>query len=139
MRASAGGDKTPTQALVPRETGEVWNRNRTLRVPSPPDPSHGVERLRRARLAPSARSSRGVEGATFDQASRGTPAQQARGLEERYCLGEVLAEHCFLALVVRADVGAVEPLWGFEHPLERELAEGLPVLNHERHVTRPDL
>src|ERR1700677_1334819 len=54
-------------------------------------------------------------------------------------LEEVLAEHRQLPLVVGADVLAVEHVGLLRHALEGELADGLAMLDHERHVPRPDL
>src|SRR5262249_29961993 len=54
-------------------------------------------------------------------------------------LDEVLAQHRLLPLVIRAEPFAVQHIWRLEHSLEGELADGLPVLDHERHVARPDL
>ena len=59
------------------------------------------------------------------------------------CVGgpaeEVLAEHGLLALVVGADVLAVEHVGLLGHALEGELADGLAVLDHERDVARANL
>lgn len=53
---------------------------------------------------------------------------------EQGLVGEVLAQHRGLALVVRPDVRAVEPVWLREHLLICELADQLAVFKHERHV-----
>ena len=47
---------------------------------------------------------------------------------------EVLAQHGLLPLVIGADIGSVEDIWLRSHPLERKLADGLAVLDHERDV-----
>src|ERR1700722_7757598 len=54
-------------------------------------------------------------------------------------LGEVLAEHRLLALIVGADVLAVEHVRDGCHPLERQLAHRLTVFDHERHIARAHL
>src|SRR5438067_1521814 len=54
-------------------------------------------------------------------------------------LGEVLAEHCLLALITGPDLCAVEAIGSVEHVLECQLADGLAVLDHERDITRPYL
>src|SRR4051812_44361263 len=52
---------------------------------------------------------------------------------------EVLAEGLDLALVVGADALPVEQRGRLEHPLERQLADLLLVLDHERDVVGPHL
>src|SRR6188768_1566313 len=47
---------------------------------------------------------------------------------------EVLTEHRHLALVIGPEVGAVEALGRRRGPLERQLADRLAVLDHERDV-----
>src|SRR5690348_3964328 len=63
----------------------------------------------------------------------GAGRRRARG-ERGLRHPEVLAKGLHLALVVRADAGAVEDARGLEHALEGELADRLAVLDHERHV-----
>src|SRR5215212_2322426 len=63
----------------------------------------------------------------------------SRDSDARGLLLEVLAQHRHLALVVRAQAGAVEPLGRRRHPLETELADRLAVLDHEGDVAGPDL
>src|ERR1700710_3136969 len=52
---------------------------------------------------------------------------------------EMLAEHRLLALVIRADIAAVEHVRLLGHALEGELADWLTVLDHERDVARANL
>src|SRR5207244_10634054 len=52
---------------------------------------------------------------------------------------EVLAQRLVLTLVVRPDALAVQTRGRFEHVLERELADALAVLDHERNVVRAHL
>src|ERR1700710_1742057 len=52
---------------------------------------------------------------------------------------EMLAEHPLLALVIRADIAAVEHVRLLGHALEGELADWLTVLDHERDVARANL
>ena len=54
--------------------------------------------------------------------------------DARRLLLEVLAQHRHLALVVGAEVGAVEALGRRCHPLQAELADRLAVLDHEGDV-----
>src|SRR5512144_1906326 len=52
---------------------------------------------------------------------------------------EVLAQHRHLALVVGAEVVAVEALRRRRHPLQAQLADRLAVLDHEGDVAGADL
>src|SRR5262245_53497660 len=51
----------------------------------------------------------------------------------------MLAQHRLLALIVGAQVLAVEHVWLQRHFLKSQLADRLAMLNHERHVTSTNL
>ncbi len=70
---------------------------------------------------------------------RGRAAARRRACKRTALDPEVLAQRLHLALVVRADVVAVELVGLCEHALERELAHPLTLLDHERHVVRAHL
>ena len=75
-----------------------------------------------------------VLGGLFEQLDNATGLGRVARVAARALRREVFAEHGFLALVMRPCRVTVELVGFFDHPLERELADRLTVLNHERNV-----